>query len=161
MRFSGLLALALLVQACGGDDNESDDKEGITPNALSDSSWVYIDLAGGCILAYDFFSDGSYSENIVCGGGVSRQVEQGTYALDGIALTFTTLASSCQITVPASHAVIASISGDNLQLEWPGTKVALARVPGAPSKGGSTTATIGCFADDGTFSPRGVQLTSP
>lgn len=145
-----LVAAALFGAAgCGGADGDP---------LLG--SWTF-DVSTDEVIGMTFLDDGTYlTQDIFITGGNTAvdEAEKGSYVAAGNAITFTPTSSTCPGPVPRWSAAY-SVRSDALQLTPGATTVVFQRA----ATGGSATnfaVTFGCFAQDGTFTPRQLAPVS-
>lgn len=142
------LALACVLGAiigCGG---------AAEPSIVGD--WLFDQGDRG--LALSFNADGTYvAQKIRVTSSTSGldEAEGGTYALVGDTLTHTPKKWTCVGPYPAYSVTVASLGATKLAVLDGTTAISFTRETG-DSSGGDFVITFGCFAADGTFTPREI-----
>jgi len=141
-------AVLLAVSIGCGDDN---DEPGIVGDWVSPSDGPY-----DCAYGMTFESDGTYVEGTVCtleGGDLGVEAYSGTYTTSGDELTLTQTHGTCPEAEAGAERLAYELDGDKLRVGSAAGTVVLERAEGGDVTG---QATYGCYAQDGSFTPRPI-----
>jgi hypothetical protein len=147
MKTHGFALLCALVLGCGEDESGPE------------LTGVWFTESGGdyeCAYGISFESDGTYAESTVCtltDGSIGAEVYGGTYTAGNGQLTLHQTHGTCPakpLTVEVSY----ELDGDTLRLQNASQVKVLSR---AEDDGQTGQAQYGCYAQDGSFTPRPIS----